>query len=185
MATQTLFPSVGSNDNAYGAILWTNPGNVTVNDSVNVTNTLTGASQNTQYLKGLGYGFTIPVGSTIDGIEFTIGNRGKSAGTLTPIDRRVRLVRAGVVETTDKASASGWAGSASIVYGGPTDLWGASWTPADINSSTFGSVLSRGNIPGGPKAQSQVFVDYFSITVHYTAGSATTGAFFTLLTQTR
>lgn len=69
------------------------------------------------------------------------------------LDRRVRLVRAGTVETTDKASATVWGTTyAYASYGGAADLWGAAWTVSDINDANFGAVLSC-PVTGGTNTQ--------------------------------
>ncbi len=59
-------------------------------------------------------------------------------------DNRVSIVRSnGTVGTTNKAVSGQWPTTDTTqVYGGPSDLWGESWTAADINSANFGAVLS-------------------------------------------
>ena len=52
-------------------------------------------------------------------------------------------------------------------YGTTSDLWGTTWTPADINASNFGVALSANS--SGTGATRTASVDYIQITVTYTA----------------
>lgn len=105
--TNSTFPGTGANMTGVGSLAWTNPGNITADDS--------------SY-------------AVIDGNDF-----GE-----TYSDTTVSIVRAdGSVGSTNKAQAGAWSGTETVVsYGGTTDLWGETWTPADINDSDFGAVLS-------------------------------------------
>jgi hypothetical protein len=48
-------------------------------------------------------------------------------------------VKGGVIGGTDKSTGALQPGTLSYVtYGGSSDLWGQTWTPADINASDFG-----------------------------------------------
>ena len=53
--------------------------------------------------------------------------------------------------------------STVVSYGGATDLWGLTWTAADINAANFGVVISAHDSVSGALAQ----VDSFAITVTY------------------
>lgn len=78
-------------------------------------------------------------------------------------DSRVRIVNGETIGTEDKASASNWPQSdAYATYGSNTDLWGETWTVAQINSSGFGVVLSAIGVGSGT-----AFVDHIRITVYY------------------
>src|SRR5690606_26209945 len=57
-------------------------------------------------------------------------------------DNIVKLVKGGSVVGDDKSSGSWPIELAPELYGGPTDLWGTSLTPAEVNASDFGVVLS-------------------------------------------
>ena len=86
--------------------------------------------------------------------------------TATVTDNDITLLKAGVATGTAKSGAA-WALSDALdSFGGAADLWGASWTPADINSATFGVQLSATS--GGAIGAS---VDYVQITVSYTDSS--------------
>ena len=125
-----------------GTQAWTNPGNAAVFGGSSATIS-TNASVTSHYLKCTNFGFSglIPAGSTIDGIELIVGRNGGVFGTAK--DNAVRLVKGGVIGTTDKKSATNWPQSvAAATYGGVSDLWGDTWTIADIESSGFGAVIS-------------------------------------------
>ena len=153
-----------------GAILWSHPEYITTPGAPYATATVNGA-QSTDYLQGTNYGFAIPDGSSITGIEVAI-YRQATGGVFT--DTRVSLVKGGVITGTNLASGTIWPTSFfTATYGGPTNLWGTTWTVDDINSVNFGVALAVGKTGGSPQT---VSVDYMQITVHYTSVSGTTTA---------
>ena len=82
------------------------------------------------------------------------------------------LAKANSPETTGPASGlvdgQAWgAHDQTDSFGGASDLWGRSWTPADVNDSGFGVALyatASGDNGNG-------YVDYVQVTVYYTGGS--------------
>lgn len=158
-------PSTGANDAAVGTVAWTNPGNVTADDSTFATAALT-AIDTTQFLKATGFGFSIPTGSTVDGILVEWKRKGEFG-----VDNVVKLVQGGAVAGDDKADAvTAWPNPAAAYasYGGAADLWGLTWTPAQINAADFGAVLS-----GECTDVATLSVDHVRITVTYTPPPAT------------
>ena len=152
-------------DATVGTQAWTNPGNAAVFGGSSATIS-TNASVTSHYLKCTNFGFSglIPAGSTIDGIELIVGRNGGVFGTAK--DNAVRLVKGGVIGTTDKKSATNWPQSvAAATYGGVSDLWGDTWTIADIESSGFGAVISATLTYSFFQVQANV--DYIQIKVHY------------------
>jgi hypothetical protein len=88
-----------------------------------------------------------------------------------------------------------WYSSGNVTHGGAADLWGASWTPSDINNSGFGVQVSVTNAGGGEIDETDVTllkagvatgnnkgnttfvaaaVDFISISVTYTIPVGTT-----------
>jgi hypothetical protein len=58
-------------------------------------------------------------------------------------DEKVRIIKGGTVGSTDRAVANAWQSTpTTTIYGGPSDLWGESWTAEDLNASTFGFAIS-------------------------------------------
>jgi len=125
------------------------------------------ASAQSHYLKATNFGFSIPGGSVITGILVIVTR--KESGSNVCKDNRVRIVKGGVIGSTDRANAAEWPTVAAAVEyggdgsGGSTDLWGETWTPADINASNFGMAISALGLTAGGSAS----IDYISITVFY------------------
>lgn len=150
-------PGAVFNDPAFGSPLWTDPGNAQTSDNAEA-GAIPGAG-NTQYLHANNFGFNIPSPALIVGIEATIERR-STTGIIT--DSRVRIVKGGVIGATEKASGAAWPNVEAVqTYGGPSDLWGETWTAADINANNFGVVLS---VNGAADA---AFVDHMALKVYY------------------
>ena len=163
--------TAGADDASVGSIAWTNPGNITAQDGVYAVAVGPAGAATSHYLKVTGFGFALPSGATIQGIQVNIVRLAKGNTTK---DSAVRLVKAGSIQTTDRSNGAFWpylpAAFTSQTYGGPTDLWGGSWVYSDINSSTFGVALSASIGAGLQEAR----VDFVSITVYYTLASGFT-----------
>lgn len=122
------------------------------------------ASLLSQYLSASDFRFSIPTNAIIRGITVTIGKRGGTAGRIRDVE--VRLVVRGVATSLNEARPTLWADTfASAVYGGPNDVWGRSWTAADIDDPSFGIVFSAINtdMTGGHEAR----VNSISVAVTY------------------
>ena len=89
-------------------------------------------------------------------------------------DNVIRLAKAGTAVGDNKSTVVVWPSTeGAITYGSPTDLWGTTWTPAEINASGFGATLNPLNTGNGENA----WVDYHQIIVYYTLpGSTCNGA---------
>jgi hypothetical protein len=110
------------------------------------------------------FGASVPAGATINGIEVKI-HRNASIGNMGS-DDSVYLMNDTATKGNNKASAATWPTSAAdAFYGGSADLWGASWTAAQINASTFGAALVGKNIG----ASTFYFrVDVIQVKIYYT-----------------
>lgn len=171
-ASEAQFPETGDVDTAFGASNWSNSDRiVTSNDSyasIFLNDTLS------VYLKGSNFGFAIPDGATINGIE--LGIEGYSNSPNAYKDARVRIVKGGAIGSTDKANSAFYPTSeATVTYGSSSDLWGETWTSTNINASSFGAVLSV-QCPDLDclDLSKLVLIDSFQITVYYTEASAST-----------
>lgn len=110
------------------------------------------------------FGFSIPGTATILGIAVSIT---RSAGHANLIqDNSVKILQGGSVTGTEHAAAGTWPTSATAqVYGNSGDLWGAVWSPTNINASNFGVTLQITiNAPGTLTGATASNV---SITVYY------------------
>lgn len=162
------YASACVNDSSIGTTAWTNPGNATTDNgsAATVSASLFGTTSS-QGLKATGFGFSIPTGATIDGIvvEWKRQETG-SSGVITDTDSRI--VKGGTIGSTNKSSGTAWPTSAAYQsYGGASDLWGQTWTPADINSSGFGAALAA-SVESGAFGAVTASVDACRITVYYT-----------------
>lgn len=158
-------PGTLADNSGFGTAIWSNPSNAGASDNSYATATAA-VAVDTHYLKATNFGFAIPPGATIDGIVVEVEKK-VSAGTLT-VDQRVRIVKGGAVGSTDKSSGTAWSTSEGYVtYGAANDLWGESWTDADINDTTFGVVIAGGTTEAIPPTLS---IDHIRITVYYTPG---------------
>ena len=152
----------GTDSIAVGTGIWTGTSNFIAPGTPHTLQTLTSGATTTHYLKGANYGFLIPAGAIINGITVVI-NRQSSTGTF---DNGVFLLKAGSVAGNDMSNLTVWPVSfGTATYGGTTNLWGTTWTPADINSLNFGVVLSAKNNTAGSRV---LEVDYMQINVTYT-----------------
>jgi Tfp pilus assembly protein PilX len=80
-------------------------------------------------------------------------------------DGTVQLLKAGSPVGNNKASATAWTTSpVAVNYGSSADLWGTTWTAADLNAGNFGLRFAAKNVGAGTATAS---LDYVTITVNY------------------
>jgi hypothetical protein len=159
-------PSVAVNQ--AGSPAWANPNNVFVQDGVAASVAITAAQFNSVYLNVTGYGFAIPANATITGIKVTAVVRGSTSDLS---DFSVLIIKGGAVVGVDHSNNIIWSNSfANQVYGSSSDLWGVSWTPADINSANFGVAYSAANT--NVSFTRTAYIDWLGITVYYTTPTA-------------
>ncbi|MCC6336852.1 MAG: hypothetical protein IT380_23030 [Myxococcales bacterium] len=113
-------------------------------------------------------GFMIRSDALIVGISVRVRRHGSAAGIR---DHLVRLLRPG--SGPIPATPTTWPTNpgAEVTYGG--DLWGTTWTPAQITDPAFGFELAVLNSAASTEAQP--FVDFVEIAVQYTFVGATVG----------
>lgn len=157
-------PSSASADTSIGTRGWSVITNVLAEDGNNAVSGPFGGANISYYIAATGFGFSIPAGSTIDGI---VVEWKKFASNNWARDYAIRIIKNGTIGTTDQSAAGDWPTSATYsTYGSSTYLWGETWTADDINSSGFGSALSA--------RESSLYypsVDHVRITVYYTTSS--------------
>lgn len=173
MATSgPLYPGTTANLSNAGtsesAEAWVNPGNVASDNATEAT--ITAATYDSpdisQILVCSNFGFTIPAGSTIQGITVEIDRRSIIASSGK--DFRVQLAKgttfADLVGSNLAVPATIWPSTTAVAtYGGAANLWGTTWTDAEINASSFAVFLSaQANI-----ANADVGVDFVRVTVTY------------------
>lgn len=160
------YGTIGENPNFGGSgTLWTNPQYATNSDSLVASTTFTSSNLSSNYLYVRNFLMGLDDGAIIDGIQVTIRKRGIGA----VIDNYVGLVYGpiGSLNITDpnKANANPWANlNTTVVYGGPTDLWGRTWSYSDLDSPQFGVVISA---TGDGVGTNGAEVDYILVDVYY------------------
>ncbi|MBL0336185.1 MAG: T9SS type A sorting domain-containing protein [Chitinophagaceae bacterium] len=83
-------------------------------------------------------------------------------------DNVVKLVKGGSIGGTNHASGASWTSSDSyFTYGSSSDLWGLTWTPADVNGAGFGVAVSATTSTGLVSLLLSAQVDHIRITVYY------------------
>ena len=171
-STGLINAGAGANNTGIGTGIWTNPGQITSPGDNNYATQLLNAGATTNYLQSSSYGFNIPTNATITGITVVINRDNSGSGAIN--DNVVKLVNStGTITGTNFAggAAQNWAepNLATATYGSSTNLWGATWTPAIINSPNFGVVVSA---VSGSGSQRTLNVDYIQVNVSYTVPSS-------------
>ncbi len=154
-----------TNQGGIGTVAWGTTGNAISSNNSYASVTVDGQTSN--WLRCLNYGFAIPAGATILGIELRVekkSNRTQNGGS---DDAGVRLVKGGAIQATDYETDTDFTTTDAVVtYGSPTDLWGNTWTPAEINAANFGAAFAATK-PSGAGTAHQVTVDHMEISVYY------------------
>ena len=113
---------------------WTSPGNITASDNTGADNT--GSTSQSDSLKASSFGLSVPSGATIVGIETRAELIQSGSGTKT-----YSYVDIGKDDSTLATSKNpgDTITTSDVLYddGGAADLWGLSWTPTEVNASTF------------------------------------------------
>jgi len=82
----------------------------------------------------------------------------------------MRIVKGGAIGAIDRSTTTIYTTSDVVeAHGGTTDLWGETWTPADINDPSFGAAFAATKASSLGRAHS-VRVDHMPITVTFTTG---------------
>lgn len=151
---------------------WLNPTNIEANDGTPATGQLfpTGVGA-TGDLYATGFGFAVPTNATVTGITVSVSLRASAnTGSQFAIDQTIQLLKAGTQVGSNFAQGLAVStATTTSVYGNGLNLWGTTWTPAQINASTFG--VDIGYLEGSSAGLS-VYVDYVQITVSYSFGDA-------------
>ena len=149
---------------------WTTSTNVASSNNAYATASIAASGQSAN-LDSTGFGFTIPTGATITGIQVDIERKASATSSIEDYD--VYVLKGGsATGITDHASTTDWTTSdATRSYGNSSDLWGTTWTVTDINASNFGVRLKALNLTTSAKTAS---VDWVQITVFYTPLPSTT-----------
>jgi hypothetical protein len=143
---------------------WANPNRCTLSDDLHSRVKLD-AGETSKYLLVSDFGYVIPPGATIDGIEVRIEGHQEDF-TAVFADASIMLLKGGAPVGVDHGGTGYYDDKDYVnVYGTSADLWGFPWTPADIMDPGFGVVYSVTRL-GGPGTY-YMFVDYVEVTVYF------------------
>lgn len=164
MASSQKYAGAGATSGGTG-VAWSNPGNIVSDNGSDASTTFHKSADETEYLLADAFGFAIPSGATIDGIEVEI-ERQQEDTRATWKDLDVTLLKAGTATGDNNGDlATEWPTSMGVAtYGGASDLWGTTWTASDVNHADFGVRLKADNTGSVYTAR----VDFIRITVYYT-----------------
>lgn len=159
----------GADDASFGAVAWTNPGNILAAEDTPADCDVGFSPGNSHYLVATDFGFALDAALVVVGVAFEARVRGFSTQITTA---RARLVKGGVIGSTDLSDSGQWATTfAYRTFGSASALWGETLTPADVNAADFGFALAA-NVPN---ALNHAYVDHVRATVYYAAGGGRIG----------
>ncbi len=155
-------PATGeSNNSLHAGKAWANPTNIQAGQVGSAQVSFSGPAESSAALVAKGMGFALPGGATVKGIVVTLGGVSESG----PLSLSLRMLKAGALAGTEKSAA---ASNGTLTFGSSADLWGTTWTPAQINEATFGVASWLTSFSSGSFA-----VDTVTIRVFYSIGATT------------
>ncbi len=136
-------------------------------------------TSNNQYATGCYYanrgygtfGFSIPSGSTINGIEVSIEGKSNTAQNCVDFDYGTASVylswdNGGTYTVAKTYTVFDTDTDSTVTVGGPTNTWGRTWSSSDFNDGSFTLKLDIG---GG---EFQQYIDAIGVKVYYTEAAA-------------
>ena len=163
--TVTASPTSCASVAGIGTVNWANPARAISSNNSFATATVDGTTS--RYLRCTGYNFAIPTGATINGVTVRVERRSNRITDGGSKDAAMRLVKAGVIGATDRSTATLYTTTDVIeAHGGAADLWGTTWTAAEINAASFGAAFAATKASAAGPSHS-VSVDHVQISVDY------------------
>lgn len=124
--------------------------------------------EHTNLLRATNFGFSIPAGSTINGIEIDYDAWCYAIEGHVVDPAELYIVYDGSQEGNNKASSAGRFHPTDtdvyIKYGSSVDLWGVTLNTAKVNDSTFGWEMNIYSVAAGGGAS----VDHMRMKIYYT-----------------
>jgi hypothetical protein len=174
-----------TSNNIYANLLFSNSGETQQTFPVSLSN----ATVNYFVITGLNS--TVPSGATINGITVKFERFGDQGINefLTVADSAIYLTKDGTnIVGNNKSTGASWATSdnnTTTDFGGASDLWGTALTAAEVNSSTFGVMISPSLTSSSTEGGSNVKIDQVTILVDYTGGAVRRQGIFTSAAELR
>ena len=127
----------------------------------------------TDALKVTSFGFAIPSGATINGIEITTTRAADANTAYNYIDGFwIHLIHPDSGNTDPESDSDNWPDSPTQeTWGGSLELWGESWSADNINDSSFG-VYFGGLVGYGSSLFNKAYITECTVTVYYTGGGS-------------
>ena len=117
------------------------------------------------------YGFSIPAGATIAGIEVRLDARADSTGSSPRMCVQLSW-DGGATWTAARATGTLGTTMSTFVLGSPTDTWGRTWTPANLSDASF-----RVRVINVASSTSRDFsLDWVAVRVTYSGGGLSSPA---------
>jgi hypothetical protein len=159
----------GSWMTATAATGWTSSTNVYTSNSLWASNSIAQAGTGSTIVV-TGWNINVPTTAVIQGITVEVERHSSLSSTIRDTDVYLQKTTAAV--GTDHASTSYWSTSDTTgSYGSSSDLWGTTWTPAQINASTFGVRLTARN--SGSSGTQTGYIDRVRLYVTYSSDPTT------------
>ncbi len=98
-----------------GATAWANFSAVTSSNNVSATVLLTSEANKSHYIRATNFGFTIPSGAVINGIELTVEKSEGNTGSASIVDSIVKLSKNNIYVGENKAKSTPWSTSDEVV----------------------------------------------------------------------
>jgi len=174
-----------TSNNIYANLLFSNSGETQQTFPVSLSN----ATVNYFVITGLSS--TVPSGATINGITVKFERFGDQGINefLTVADSEIYLTKDGTnIVGNNKSTGASWANSdnnTTTDFWGAADLWGTTLTSAEVNSSTFGVMISPSLTSSSTEGGSNVKIDQVTILVDYTGGAVRRQGIFTSKAELR
>lgn len=139
----TRYPSSGSSVVRSGSssLNWTFTSNIYSSDDSRASLDTLSTGRYSRWLRGTGFGFTIPSSATVRGVLLEVEMRAQDPNEIG--DSAMTLFLSGVEAGAAYSRPGYWPTSDTIFsYGGAGDLWGRAWTYSEVNDATFGAGVS-------------------------------------------
>jgi len=161
-------PGTTSEIDSGSYIDWANTDNVRTSNDAWATAALDRDEQ-TETILATNFGFGVPGGATILGILVQVEARTSGLASGAIREYNLQMYRDGAAVGDNLATGGNWSGSYDTVYdsGGSTNMWGTTWTVAQINNPGTGVIFSAKE---QNTADETAQIDHIKATVYYSGG---------------
>lgn len=173
-ATSSKYAGTAVDDSSIGTLTWTDPSNATGDgtDGNYASTIATTSSEYTHYLKLTNYGFSIPAGATINGVQLQVRAQGIPSGSGFILWNAVKLVNAsGTIGSANKATGGLFTLPTTASFGGSADTWAGEASAIDWNDADAGCAISIGTT-SGISGDSYIYCYFVQIIITYTEAPA-------------